>query len=69
MHRRATIFTMNQTDARINELMSRLTALDRERVEILAEMNSLQSAESEGTAAIKVVLSGKADDIVGGKLA
>lgn len=51
---------MKQTDARITELMSRLTVLERERVEILAEINALRSMQSEGTAAIKV--SGKAGD-------
>jgi hypothetical protein len=51
---------MKQTDARITELMSRLAVLERERVEILAEINALRSTQSEGTAAIKV--SGKAVD-------
>jgi hypothetical protein len=60
MRQRATIFTMKQTDARITELMSRLTVLERERVEILAEINAVRSMQSEGTAAIKV--SGKAGD-------
>src|SRR6266705_5636668 len=60
MRRRATIFTMKQTDARITELMSQLTVLERERVEILAEINALRSMQKEGTAAIKV--SGKAGD-------
>jgi hypothetical protein len=62
MHRRATIFTMKQTDARITELLARLTALERERVEIVAEINTLRSVQSEGSAATKVVLSGKAGD-------
>src|SRR5882724_6357879 len=62
MHRRATIFTMKQTDARITELLARLTALERERVEIVAEINTLRSVQSEGGAATKVVLSGKAGD-------
>ncbi|MGA9090346.1 MAG: hypothetical protein WB420_14700, partial [Bradyrhizobium sp.] len=31
------IFTMTQMDARITERVARLTALERERVEILAE--------------------------------
>jgi hypothetical protein len=48
MHRRATIFTMKQTDARITELLARLTALERERVEIVAEINTLRSVQSEG---------------------
>jgi hypothetical protein len=60
MRQRATIFTMKQTDARITELMSRLTVLERERVEILAEINALRSMQSQGTAATKV--SGNAGD-------
>ena len=60
MRRRATIFTMKQTDARITELMSRLAVLERERMEILAEINALRSIQSEGTAAIKVL--GRAGD-------
>jgi superfamily II DNA or RNA helicase len=62
MRPRAIIFTMKQTGARITELMSRLTVLDRERVGILAEINALWSMQSEGTAAIKV--SGKAGDSI-----
>jgi hypothetical protein len=53
---------MKQTDARITELLARLTALERERVEIVAEINTLRSVQSEGSAATKVVLSGKAGD-------
>jgi hypothetical protein len=53
---------MKQTDARIAELLVRLTALERERVEIVAEINTLRSVQSEGSAATKVVLSGKAGD-------
>ena len=53
---------MKQTDARITELAARLAALERERVEIVAEIDTLRSVQSEGTAAIKVVLSGKAGD-------
>jgi hypothetical protein len=56
------IFTMTQIDARITELVARLTELERERVEIVAEINTLRSVQSEGTAATKVVLSGKAGD-------
>jgi superfamily II DNA or RNA helicase len=62
MHRRVRIFTMKQTDARITELLARLAALERERVEIVAEINTLRSVQSEGSAATKVVLSGKACD-------
>jgi len=54
MRQRATIFTMKQTDARITKLMSRLTVLERERVEILAEIKAQRSMQSEGTSAIKV---------------
>ncbi|MBU6457238.1 MAG: hypothetical protein KGK01_17880 [Bradyrhizobium sp.] len=49
-------------DARITELVARLTALERERAEIVAEINTLRSTRSEGAAAIKVVPSGKAAD-------
>ena len=62
MHRRATIFTMKKTDAKIAELLARLTALERERVEIVAKINTLRSVQSEGSAATKAVLSGKAGD-------
>ena len=53
---------MTQMDARITELVARLTALERERAEIVAEINTLRSAQSEGTAAIKVVLPARAGD-------
>lgn len=49
-------------DARITELMARLTALERERAEILAEINTLRSLRSEEAAAIKAVPSAKAGD-------
>ena len=62
MRQRATIFTMKQTDARITKLMSRLTVLERERVEILAEIKAQRSMHSEGTSAIKV--SGNAGDLI-----
>jgi hypothetical protein len=39
---------MKQTDARITELLARLTALERERVEIVAEINTLRLVQSEG---------------------
>ena len=48
---------MTRTNIRITELMTRLTALERERAEIIAEIETLQSAPSEQTAAIKVRLS------------
>jgi len=51
---------MKQTDARITELVARLTELERERAEIVAEINTLRSGQSEGAAAIKVVPSAKA---------
>src|SRR5579863_3770298 len=53
---------MTQMDARITELMARLTALERERAEILAEINTLRSLRSEKAAAIKAVPSAKAGD-------
>jgi hypothetical protein len=53
---------MTQMDARITELMARLTALERERAEILAEINTLRSLRSEEAAAIKAVPSAKAGD-------
>jgi hypothetical protein len=37
---------MTQMDARIAELVARLTALERERAEIVAEIDTLQSARS-----------------------
>jgi hypothetical protein len=64
VHRCATIFTMKQIDARITELSARLAALERERVEIVAEINTLRSVQSEGSAVTKAVLSGKAGDPV-----
>ena len=38
---------MTQMDARIAELVARLTALERERAEIVAEIDTLRSARSE----------------------
>ena len=55
---------MTQTDIRITELMTRLTALERERGAIVAEIETLQSAPSEQTAAVKVIPSEKAGDLV-----
>lgn len=55
---------MTQTDIRITELMTRLTALERERAAIVAEIDTLQSAPSEQTAAFKVIPSEKAGDLV-----
>ena len=48
---------MMRTNIRITKLMTLLTALERERAEIIAEIETLQSAPSEHTAAIKVRLS------------
>lgn len=53
---------MTQMDARITKLMARLTALERERAEILAEINTLRSLRSEEAAAIKAVPSAKAGE-------
>jgi hypothetical protein len=55
---------MTQMDARIAELVARLTALERERAKIVAEIDTLQSARSGKTAAIKVVPSAKAGDSI-----
>ena len=55
---------MTQTGIRITELMTRLTALERERAAIVAEIDTLQSAPSEQTAAFKVIPSEKAGDLV-----
>jgi catechol 2,3-dioxygenase-like lactoylglutathione lyase family enzyme len=56
------IFSMTQMDARISELVARLTVLERERAEIVAEIDALRSAHDAGTGAVKVVPSGRADD-------
>jgi superfamily II DNA or RNA helicase len=53
---------MTQMDARITELVTRLTALERERAEVLAEINTLRSAWNEEAAAIKAVPSANAGD-------
>ena len=53
---------MTQMDARIAELVARLTALERQCAEIVAEIDTLRSARSGKTAAIKVVPSAKAGD-------
>src|ERR1700730_8630854 len=53
---------MTQTDIRITDLMTRLTALECERAEIVAEIDTLQSARNGKTAAIKVVPSAIAGD-------
>ena len=53
---------MTQMDARITELVARLTVLERERAGILAEINTLRSVRSEEAAAIKAVPSAKAGD-------
>src|ERR1700738_3734134 len=56
------IFSMTQMDARISELVARLTVLERERAEIVAEIDALRSAHDAGTGAVKAVPSGRADD-------
>ena len=53
---------MKQTEAKITELMARLTALERERADVVAEINTLRSMRSEETEPIKVVPSGTAGD-------
>jgi hypothetical protein len=53
---------MKQTEAKIAELMARLTALERERADVVAEINTLRSMRSEETEPIKVVPSGNAGD-------
>jgi hypothetical protein len=55
-------FSMTQMDARISELMARLTALERECAEIVVEINALRSVQNERIAAVKVVPSGRTDD-------
>ena len=54
-----------QMDARIAELVARLTALERERTKIVAEINTLRSARSGKTAAIEVVPSARAGQHLG----
>src|SRR3984957_439191 len=53
---------MTQMDARIAELLARLAALERERADILAEINTLRSVRSAEAAAIKAVPSAKSSD-------
>jgi superfamily II DNA or RNA helicase len=55
---------MTQTDIRITELRMRLTALERERAAIIAEIETLRSAPNEEPAANKVILPEKASDLV-----
>src|ERR1700730_15243305 len=55
------IFSMTQMDARISELVARLTVLERERAESVAEIDALRSAHEAGTGALKAVPSGRAD--------
>jgi hypothetical protein len=63
---------MKQTDARITELVARLIALERERVEIVAEINTLQSMQSEETEPIRSdLLDGrrvKLSDLIGSEV-
>ena len=53
---------MTQIDTRISELVARLTELDRERAEIVTEINALRSVDDARTAAAKMVPLGKAVD-------
>src|SRR5450759_5419313 len=55
---------MTRTNIRITELMTQLTALERERAAIVAEIETLRPAPTEQTAAIKVIASEKAGDLV-----
>jgi hypothetical protein len=55
---------MTRTNIRTNELLTRLTALERERAAILAEIETLRSAPSDQTAAIKIIPSEKVGDPV-----
>jgi hypothetical protein len=56
---------MTRTSIRIAELMARLSALECERAAIVTEIETLRSAPSEQTAAINVIPSEKAGDLVG----
>ncbi len=51
-------------DARIAELVARLTALERERAEIAAEIDTLRSVRSEEPVRVKVVPLAKAGDSI-----
>jgi superfamily II DNA or RNA helicase len=55
---------MTQMDARIAELVARLTALERERAEIAAEIDTLRSVRSEEPVRVKVVPLAKAGDSI-----
>jgi cell division protein FtsB len=55
----ANLFAMTQMGARIAELVARLTALERERAEIVAEIGTLQSARSGKTALLSQFLRGQ----------
>jgi hypothetical protein len=46
-----------QTDAKAAEIMARLTALERERAEIVAKINALRPMQGEETSAVERVLS------------
>jgi hypothetical protein len=50
---------MTQMDARIAELVARLTALKRERAKIVAEIDTQQSARSGKTALLSQFLRGQ----------
>jgi hypothetical protein len=53
---------MTQMDGEITKLAARLMALERERAEIVAEIDTLRSARSGQTATIRVVPSARAGD-------
>jgi hypothetical protein len=56
------IFSMTQIHTRISELVARLAELERERAEIVTEINSLRSVDDARTAAAKMVPLGRAGD-------
>jgi superfamily II DNA or RNA helicase len=53
---------MTQTDIKISELVARLAELERERAEIVTEINTLRSVQREGTTAIRIVPSAEAEN-------
>jgi superfamily II DNA or RNA helicase len=53
---------MTQIGKRISELVARLTELERERAEIVTEINALRSVDDARTAAAKMVPLGRAGD-------
>jgi hypothetical protein len=55
---------MTRMDASIAELVARLMALERERAEIVAEIDTLRSVRSEEPARVRVVPSAKVGDSI-----